>query len=96
MTFGVQTYDSKGENTLNIVDRLTRLLFYHETTTNENDSIVLDDASEGEIFILIHSGDGDSKHIVTRTGNTFEWDRNAYAKANSIDVISSIGIFLFT
>lgn len=78
MAAGLQCWDANGTKTLEITDRITRVIYTRVLDPNESGYVDLGDfdASRGVAFALPHVGDNNSAlmaHQVKYYGNRVEW-----------------------
>ncbi len=73
-SFGIHTLNSKGEETLNVTDKITRIRWTYTTTTGESGSIVLPDiAGKKSLQYSVGITHAENPHTFTRNGTLLEW-----------------------
>lgn len=95
MSYGMKTKAPTGKVMLNAPDRITRMVFVHETEEDEYDSVTIPDAAGRKSFEMVYGLT--HTHVVTRSGTTFSWEPSPRAQSNGYtDTKSLIFIFLYT
>lgn len=96
MAYGSEIRNARGEVTLGVTDRITRLIFSTVTGLDESDSVTLSAAAGKQAFWVCDGFNNGSvagfPHKITRTGDTFAWE----PRETNGGCISNILIFIYT
>ena len=90
--YGLKVFDSSGNCTLDVTDRITRLRYQTTVSADVSDSVVLSDISG---LLTFECSIGRTKdyvaHTVSRSGTTISW-----TAASSFSCDSEIFVFIYT